>query len=161
MPSTLFSIWFKLLSPFFTASLPFFSHNWENENFCVKWGLSEDHFSSLVLMRTKSSIEDLSARTGCVRSALREDSWVHDSQKSLSMCSGVEHKRQVQGQCHHQISKLVSFSRAAAIRGQGPKSGEGECWECDNWHRQTHRWDQARLCGGQRHTHNICVRHTF
>ena len=63
MPSPLFSIWFILLSPFFTASLQFFSHNWENENFCVKWGLNEDHFSSLVLMRTKSSIEDLSART--------------------------------------------------------------------------------------------------
>ena len=63
MPSPLFSIWFILLSPFFTASLQFFSHNWENENFCVKWGLNEDHFSSLVLMRTKSSIEDLYGST--------------------------------------------------------------------------------------------------
>ena len=63
MPSPLFSIWFILLSPFFTASLPFFSHNWENENFCVKWGLNEDHFSSLVLMRTKSSMRTNSEHT--------------------------------------------------------------------------------------------------
>ena len=35
----------------------------ENEAFCVKRGLNEDHFSSLVLMRTKSSIEDLFERT--------------------------------------------------------------------------------------------------
>ena len=35
----------------------------ENEAFCVKWGPNEDHFSSLVLIRTKSSIEDLFATT--------------------------------------------------------------------------------------------------
>ena len=38
----------------------------EDEAFCVKWGLNEDHFGSLVLMRTKSSIEDLFERTGYV-----------------------------------------------------------------------------------------------
>ena len=37
--------------------------NGEIEDFCVKWGPNEDHFSSLVLMRTKSSIEDLFATT--------------------------------------------------------------------------------------------------
>ena len=36
----------------------------ENENFCVKLGLNEDHFTILVLMRTKSSIEDLCASSG-------------------------------------------------------------------------------------------------
>ena len=30
--------------------------NGQTEDFCVKWGPNEDHFSSLVLMRTKSSI---------------------------------------------------------------------------------------------------------
>ena len=30
----------------------------ENEALCVKLGPNEDHFSSLVLMRTKSPIED-------------------------------------------------------------------------------------------------------
>ena len=37
----------------------------ENENFSVKWGPNEDHFSSLVLTRTKSSIEDLYGSTEC------------------------------------------------------------------------------------------------
>ena len=32
-------------------------YNGENETFCVKCGLIADHFSSLGLMRTKSSIE--------------------------------------------------------------------------------------------------------
>ena len=58
MPSPLFSIWLKLLSPFFTASLPLFFHDWENETFCVKCGLNADHFISLVRMRTKSAIAD-------------------------------------------------------------------------------------------------------
>jgi len=35
----------------------FGGHNGENETFCVKCGLIADHFSSLGLMRTKSSIE--------------------------------------------------------------------------------------------------------
>ena len=35
----------------------------ENEIFCVKWGPNEDYFSSLVLMRTKSSIKDHFATT--------------------------------------------------------------------------------------------------
>ena len=35
----------------------------ENEDFGAKLGPNEDHFSSLVLMRTKSSIEDLYAAT--------------------------------------------------------------------------------------------------
>ena len=35
----------------------------KNETVCVKLGLHEDHFSSLVLMRTKFSIEDLFAST--------------------------------------------------------------------------------------------------
>ena len=38
--------------------------NGQTEDFCVKWGPNEDHFSSLVLMRTKSSIEDLCASSG-------------------------------------------------------------------------------------------------
>ena len=46
------------LSPFFTASLPLFFHDWENETFCVKCGLNADHFISLVRMRTKSAIAD-------------------------------------------------------------------------------------------------------
>ena len=37
--------------------------NGENETFCVEWGLNEDNFGTLVLMRTKSSIEDLFERT--------------------------------------------------------------------------------------------------
>ena len=32
----------------------------ENMDFCVKWEPNEDYFSTLVLMRTKSSIEDIS-----------------------------------------------------------------------------------------------------
>ena len=58
MPSPLFSIWLTLLSPFFTASLPLFFHDWENETFCVKCGLNADHFISMVRMRTKSAIAD-------------------------------------------------------------------------------------------------------
>ena len=38
-------------------------HMGKNETVCVKLGLHEDHFSSLVLMRTKFSIEDLFAST--------------------------------------------------------------------------------------------------
>ena len=45
--------------------IPWYITFGEDEAFCVKWGLNEDHFSSLVLMRTKSSIEDLYARTDC------------------------------------------------------------------------------------------------
>ena len=47
-----------ILSPFFTASLQLFFHDWENETFCVKCGLNADYFSSLVRMRTKSAIAD-------------------------------------------------------------------------------------------------------
>ena len=43
--------------------IPWYITFGEDEAFCVKWGLNEDHFSSLVLMRTKSSIEDLFGRT--------------------------------------------------------------------------------------------------
>ena len=35
----------------------------ESEDFSLKWGPNEDQFSSLVLMRTKSSIEDLYGST--------------------------------------------------------------------------------------------------
>ena len=35
-----------------------YGENGENEDFCVQLQQNEDHFSSLVLMRTKSSIED-------------------------------------------------------------------------------------------------------
>ena len=37
--------------------------NGGNEAFHVKWGLNEDHFSNLVLTRTRSSIKDLFAST--------------------------------------------------------------------------------------------------
>ena len=47
-----------ILSPFFTASLPLFFHDWENETFCVKCSLNADHFISMVRMRTKSAIAD-------------------------------------------------------------------------------------------------------
>ena len=41
-----------------------YGENGENEDFCVwKWRLNEDHFSSLVLIRTKSSIEDFYGST--------------------------------------------------------------------------------------------------
>jgi len=99
MPSPLFSIWFILLSPFFTASLPFFSHNWENENFCVKWGLNEDHFSSLVLMRTKSSIEDLYARTAVYfRQQGTIWGWHNLSIWDLKI---AQFNRRVRSPCHH------------------------------------------------------------
>ena len=58
MSSPLFSIWLTLLSPFFTASLPLFFHDWENETFWLKCGLNADYFISLVRMRTKSAIAD-------------------------------------------------------------------------------------------------------
>ena len=56
-------------------------HIWGRWGFCVKWGLNEDHFSSLVLMRTKSSIEDIFGRTAFVlplnlrANNLRKDVW--------------------------------------------------------------------------------------
>ena len=56
MPSPLFSIWLTLLSPFFTASLLLFFHDWESEPFCVKCGLNADHFISLVRMRTNCGL---------------------------------------------------------------------------------------------------------
>ena len=65
MPSPLFSIWLTLLSTFFTASLPLFFHDWENETFCVKCGLNADHFISLVRMRTKSAIADFYGSSVC------------------------------------------------------------------------------------------------
>ena len=43
---------------FLSVFLLIHGQNVENEAFCVKWGPNEDHFSNLVLMRTKSSIED-------------------------------------------------------------------------------------------------------
>ena len=52
-----------ILSPFFTASLPLFFHDWENETFCVKCGPNADHFISMVRMRTKSAIADFFAAT--------------------------------------------------------------------------------------------------
>ena len=39
------------------------STRWDNEASCANWELNEDHFGSLVLMRTKSSIEDLYGST--------------------------------------------------------------------------------------------------
>ena len=51
------------ISPFMVEKHPTYIIIGENEAFCVKLGLNEDHFSSLVLMRTKSSIEDLFERT--------------------------------------------------------------------------------------------------
>ena len=48
---------------FFVYFLLFHGQNVKNEAFCVKWGPNEVHFSNLVLMRTKSSIEDLFATT--------------------------------------------------------------------------------------------------
>ena len=67
MSSPLFSIWLTLLSPFFTASLPLFFHNWENETFWLKCGLNADHFISLVRMRTKSAIADFYGSSGFQR----------------------------------------------------------------------------------------------
>ena len=52
-----------ILSPFFTASLQLFFHDWENETFCVKCGLNADR------MRTKSAIADFYGSSASVHQA--------------------------------------------------------------------------------------------
>jgi len=59
MPSPLLSIWLTLLYPFFTASLPLFFHEWENETFCVKCGLNAS-------LRTKSAIANFYRSSVCI-----------------------------------------------------------------------------------------------
>ena len=52
---------------FWRVLVCFFAVSWtniESEAFCVKRGPNEDHFSNLLLMRTKSSIKDLFTTTG-------------------------------------------------------------------------------------------------
>jgi len=47
-----------------TKKGPFQQDKKEKKDFCVKKGPKKDHFSSLVLKRTKSLIKDLYASTG-------------------------------------------------------------------------------------------------